>query len=302
MKILYLAVHRHRGWGAEHWLSLSFERSGCTVARFDYRQLRRRLTPWWLVARKLKRLEQAFNPDIVFVQRAEDMPGSVLRTLTTPIVFWSTEQLVRRRDVDQLLRQEGLFRWVYVHTYTCLTYVNEHFAHLNDCVSVLHNATGVETLSENSHRPRLAIFNRSLSDRRREWLAECGELVDVIEGRFAEAYFRDLSESRIALNIHYSGQSLDDFETGIYEALASGCAVISETLDERTVKDLAMQEAVIQVQNAAEMRAAIERLRDNPEELKHLVAKGAEAIRANLWDARADQLQNKFQQIVDDGR
>lgn len=296
MKILYLAVHRHEGWGAEHWLSRAFERSGCTVYRYDYRQKRRRFLPWWYIKRELATLEQQFQPDIVLLQRAEKMPPSVVNHLDAPVVFWSTEQLVRRRDVDQLLQASKLFDWVYVHTYTCLDYVEQHFSHLLPNASVMHNATGVETLSDNQDRPRLAIFNRNISPRRREWLDACGELVEVIEGQFGEAYFTDLSQSKIALNIHFSGESLDDFETGIYEALASGCAVITERLNPRTVKDLNMEQAVIQVDSPEEMRAAIEELSADPEKLATLAEHGQAAIKDNLWDARAKQMLEKFAQ------
>lgn len=298
MKILYLAVHRHKGWGAEHWLSRAFERQGCTVERYDYRKKRRQLMPWWMIRRELCRVQDAFQPDMVLLQRAENMPADVVRALSAPVVFWSTEQLVRRRDVDQLLAARNLFAWVYVHTYTCVEYAQSHFTHLSDQLSVMHNATGVETLSNNSDRPRLAIFNRNLSPRRREWLAACQGLVEIIQGRFGERYFDDLKHSKIALNVHFSGESLDDFETGIYEAMACGCAVISETLNPKTVADLSMHDAVIQVDTPEQMRLAIEQLQSDPQRLARLLENGQRAIKANLWDARATQMLKKFEELV----
>ena len=297
MKILYVAVHRHKGWGAEHWLSRAFERQGCTVERYDYRQKRRQLLPWWYIKRDLDRVQREFQPDVILLQRAEKMPPSLVRVFNAPVVFWSTEQLVRRRDVDQLLAARDLFAWVYVHTYTCVDYTQANFEHLSPHLSVMHNATGVETLSDNQDRPRLAIFNRNLSPRRKEWLAACEGLVEVIEGQFGERYFDDLSHTKIALNIHFSGESLDDFETGIYEALACGCALISETLNPRTVADLSMQDAVVQVDTPEQMRAVIEQLQADPERLAYLVEQGRSAIKANLWDARATQMRKKFEEI-----
>ena len=297
MKILYVAVHRHKGWGAEHWLSRAFERQGCTVERYDYRQKRRQLLPWWYIRRDLDRVQREFQPDVILLQRAEKMPPSLVRVFNAPVVFWSTEQLVRRRDVDQLLAARDLFAWVYVHTYTCVDFAQANFEHLLPHVSVMHNATGVETLSDNQDRPRLAIFNRNLSPRRKEWLAACEGLVEVIEGQFGERYFDDLSHTKIALNIHFSGESLDDFETGIYEALACGCAIISETLNPRTVADLSMQDAVLQVGTPQQMRAVIEQLKADPERLAYLVEQGRSAIKANLWDARATQMRKKFEEI-----
>lgn len=298
MKILYLAVHRHKGWGAEHWLSRAFERTDCTVYRYDYRQKRRQFLPWWYIKRELSALNAQFKPDIVLLQRAEKMPPSVVAHFSAPVVFWSTEQLARRRDVDQLLQANKLFDWVYVHTYTCLDYVERHFQELLPAVSVMHNATGVETLIDNDDRPRLAIFNRNVSARRREWLDACGDLVEVIEGRFGDGYFEDLRHSKIALNIHFSGESLDDFETGIYEALASGCAVITERLNPRTVADLNMENAILQVDTPEQMRGAIKQLSSNPEQLSQLVENGRAAIKNNLWDARADQMLSKFTELL----
>ena len=298
MKILYLAVHRHKGWGAEHWLSRAFERADCSVYRYDYRQKRRQLLPWWYIKRELSVINAQFKPDIVLLQRAEKMPPGVVEHFSAPVVFWSTEQLVRRRDVDQLLQANKLFGWVYVHTYTCLDYVQRHFKDLLPDVSVMHNATGVETLIDNDDRPRIAIFNRNVSARRREWLDACGDLVEVIEGRFGDGYFEDLRQSKIALNIHFSGESLDDFETGIYEALASGCAVITERLNSRTVEDLNMQNAVLQVDTPEQMRDAIKQLLANPDQLSKLVENGREAIKNNLWDARAEQMLSKFTELL----
>ena len=300
MKILYLAVHRHKGWGAEHWLSRAFERKDCEVYRYDYRQKRRQFLPWWLIKRELVQLQKEFKPDVVLLQRAEKMPASVVEHFAAPVVFWSTEQLIRRRDVDQLLQAKRIFNWVYVHTYTCTEYVKTNFPHLISQTSVMHNATGVETLSDNTERPRLAIFNRNLSARRREWLLACDGLVDVIEGRFGDGYFEDLSHTKIALNIHFSGESLDDFETGIYEALASGCVVVTERLNPRTVNDLKMHDAVVEVDTPEQMRAAIEALAADPQRLAALAVEGRKAINANLWDARADQMLEKFEAVIRD--
>jgi len=267
------------------------------VKRYDYRQKRRQFMPWWYIKRELDRLQKEFQPDVILLQRAEKMPADVVRVFNAPVVFWSTEQLIRRRDVDQLLGACDLFAWVYVHTYTCVDYSKSHFSHLFSQLSVMHNATGVETLSDNTDRPRLAIFNRNLSLRRKQWLAACDGLVEIIEGQFGKRYFDDLSHSQIALNVHFSGQSLDDFETGIYEALASGCAVISETLNPRTVADLSMQDAVVQVETPEQMRTVIEQLQSDPIRLAKLVAAGRQAIKANLWDARAIQMMEKFKEF-----
>ena len=301
MRILYVAVHGHRGWGAEHWLALAFERLGCTVERYDYRARRKRRMPWWMLRRQLLRLESDFRPDVVLLQRAERMPPSVPRALTAPVVFWSTEPLARRRDVDQLLAAGEELAWIYLHTYTCLAHVERRFPLIVPRCSVMHNAASVETFEAGvgrSDRPRLAIFNRNLSPRRREWLAPSADLVDIIEGRFGETYFRDLAESLVALNVHYAESSVDDFESGIFEALASGCVVVTETLNPRTVADMGMADALVQVDSPSAMRAAIEALAIDPSRTETLRARGREAIARNLWDARAEEMLERFRSVA----
>ena len=67
---------------------------------------------------------------------------------------------------------------------------------------------------------------------------------DRINGRYGDDYFEDLRESIISINIHYSNKNLDDFESGIFEAMASGCAIISERLHSQTLKDLSLEERI----------------------------------------------------------
>ena len=76
-----------------------------------------------------------------------------------------------------------------------------------------------------------SIFNRNLSWRRRFWLLPSRKRVNIIKGRYGNDYYNDLRSAEIAINIHYSRKNLDDFESGIFEAMASGCLVVSEKLN-----------------------------------------------------------------------
>ena len=40
LRLLYIAVHSHKGWGAEYWLDKAFSRLGLTIIKLDYRQIR----------------------------------------------------------------------------------------------------------------------------------------------------------------------------------------------------------------------------------------------------------------------
>ncbi len=267
----------------------AFERLGCTVERYDYRSKRKKLLPWWLIAKQLAKINEQFAPDAVLIQCAEKMPASIPAIFNCTRIFWSTEPLIRRRDVDALLSTSGLFDWTYLHTYTCAEIAAKEFPHLIDRSSVLHNAGAMEVSQLPVQKTRFALFNRNVSNRRQQWLTPVNDLVDVIGGRFGEPYFDDLRQSHIAVNIHFAEESVDDFETGIFEAMCCGCAVVSESLNPKTVADMNMDEAIVQVRDANELRAALLRLRDNPDHVKLLQDNGRKAMENNHWDNRAEQ-------------
>ena len=298
MKILYIAVHHHIGWGAEHWLANAFERAGCTVGRFDYRARRKKFKPWWMIRHELFGINDTFAPDIVLIQRAEKMPASIAKMFSVPVIFWSTEPLVRRRDVDKLLSAEDTFAWVYVHTYTCLDVVRKNFPHLIDRCSVMHNAGALENNPGDSNRTRFAIFNRNVSARRQLWLDEVSDIVDTVQGRYGEPYFADLRDSTVSVNIHFADASVDDFETGIFEALASGCVVVTEKLNPKTVADMGMEDALVQVDSPHELRKALLDLQTNAARIDELRLAGLAAMQHNRWDARAEQMLAKIAEIA----
>jgi len=276
----------------------AFERAGHRVGRFDYRARRNKFKAWWLIRHELFGINDAFEPDIVLIQRAEKMPASITQIFNVPVVFWSTEPLIRRRDVDKLLSEKAKLAWVYLHTYTCMDIVEKNFSHLMPKCSVMHNAGAIENDPGNSTRSRFAIFNRNVSPRRQEWLTEIGDLVDVRSGQYGDPYFKDLRDSLVSVNIHFAKESVDDFETGIFEALACGCVVVTETLNSRTVADMGMQDAIIQVSSAQGMREQLIELQNNPEIVAKYQANGQQAMIANRWDSRAAQMLEKFSELI----
>ncbi|MFK8077992.1 MAG: glycosyltransferase [Granulosicoccus sp.] len=297
MNLLHIAVHHHKEWGAEHWLSFAFERAGCNVIRYNYRRKRQLLTPWWLIEKQLLKINSEVKLDGVLIQRGEKIPASIPALFDCPTIFWSTEPLIRRRDHDALLNAHEHLDWVYVHTHTSKGIVDREFPNIANKSSVFHYAGASEFDPGDNNRTRLAVFNRNVSKRRREWLNESSGLVDVIEGQYGKKYFEALRSSQIALNIHFADSSVDDFETGIFEALASGCVVVTETLNPLVVSDMGMENALVQVKDAVEMRRAIEDLRDNPEKLLELQENGRKALENNRWDNRAEQMLEKFAEI-----
>lgn len=298
MKILYIAVHHHVAWGAEHWMGNAFERAGHSVGRFDYRARRNKFKPWWLIRHELFGINDTFQPDIVLIQRAEKMPAYITQVFNVPVVFWSTEPLIRRRDVDRLLSKKSQLAWVYLHTNTCMKVVEKNFPHVLPKCSVMHNAGALESDPGTSERSCFAIFNRNVSPRRREWLSEVGDIVEIKSGVYGDAYFANLRSAQVSINIHFAQESVDDFETGIFEALASGCVVVTETLNPITVAEMGMENAVIQVDSPKEMREQLERLQNDPKLIETYRQNGFEAMKANRWDSRARQMLEKFSELV----
>lgn len=296
MKVLHVAVHSHKGWGAEDWLAKAFERLGLDIVRYDFRASKRRFGGWLRVALDLRRLERVERPEIIFLQRAGKMPAWVLSKLKTPIMFWSTEPINRNHDVDQLLAS-NLFKHVWLHTYGCLDRVTEEFPHLLDRCSVIHNGFPAEVMDLHSPKTEWAIFNRNVSERRAVWLNQVKDMVKVVSGRYGKDYFDDLSSAAIALNVHFSDQSLDDFESGIFEAMAMGCVVVTERVGEKTASDLGMEKALVQVDSPEQMRAELIKLEANPDVVLELRRQSAEAIVKNTWDARALQFLSVFEKV-----
>lgn len=276
----------------------AFERAGHRVGRFDYRARRKKFKPWWLIRHELAGINEAFEPDIVLIQRGEKMPASMTHIFDVPVVFWGTEPLIRRRDVDELLSDKASLDWAYLHTYTSLDIVEKNFPHLIPKCSIMHSAGAIENHSGDTTRSRFAIFNRNVSPRRQEWLSEVEDLVDVTSGVYGDQYFEDLRDSQVSVNIHYAQSSVDDFETGIFEALASGCVVVTETLNPRNVADMGMQDALIQAASPQEMREQLLILQNNPELIAQYRASGQKAMDSNRWDSRAAQMLEKFAELV----
>jgi len=122
-------------------------------------------------------------------------------------------------------------------------------------------------------------------------------MIDRISGRYGEDYFTDLRETNIAVNIHFSHQNLDDFESGIFEAMASGCAVISESLNRQTLVDLGMEDAILQVNSPFELKEQIWLLNKDEKLLKSFQTKSQQVIQQNTWHDRARQIKEKFEEF-----
>ena len=295
MRILYIGVHSHKGWGAEFWLVKAFNNIGIEYELLDYREEFKNINN-----QKINEIidSKSKTCDLIFLQRGNDLSPNIFNNIKIPIIFWSTEPIRRNRDVDKLLRS-NIFSWVYLHLYSCQKRIVKEFPHLANRSSVMHNAAPIDQFNFSAKKNIYAIFNRSLSLRRRYWLWPSKNQIVNINGRYGNDYFNDLNESSIAINIHFSRKSLDDFETGIFEALASGCVVLSERLHKQTLIDLGMEDAIIQVDSPLALKQKLIYLKQNPNIIKYYQKESKLAIEKNTWHERAKIMQHKFEEICD---
>ncbi len=297
MKILYIAVHSHIGWGAEYWLEDAFSKEGVECVKYDYRKKRKKLKFWFLINLNLRAIEKRHKPDIILLQRADHMPSSALKGLKSPIVFWSTEPIQLKNDVDQLLEQ-NIFSWVFVHSYSCLDRIKSEFNHHLSHCSIMHNACPESIIDENAEKNEFAIFNRTMSPRRHLWLDSSKNMIKFISGKYGDEYFEDLAKSKIAPNVHFSNENTDDFESGIFEAMAKGCVIVSETLNQKTIKDLKIEDSIIEVDTPEKLNQELLRLQNDSELVDLYRKKSYEAIKHNTWKNRATLFINKFKEII----
>ena len=299
MKILYIAVHNYKNetkWRTESFLSSSFLKHKIKFNKLDYRTILQSSNELELKKKINKSIEGC---DLIFLQRGEGISPETFSDVKIPIVFWSSEPINRNKDVDRLLKS-NIFSWVYVHTHKCLERMKKEFPHLINKSSVLHNAVGEEKINlSDNNRKYLSIFNRTVSLRRKYWLFHSRSLVKIIKGKFGDLYYADLRNSDIAVNIHYSSKSIDDFETGIFEAMACGCIIVSEKLPLQTLIDLDMQDAIIEVESPKELREKLIYLKNNPNVLKQYKEKTKDVICKNTWHDRAKIMKNKFKEICE---
>lgn len=294
MKILYIGVHCHIGWGAEYWLKKAFLNLHLDVETIDYRKERKNLS-------KLQELiyKKSKNCNIIFLQRGDNLEPRLFSNITKPIIFWSTEPIQLKNDVDKLL-YSNIFSWVYVHSYSCLERINSAFQHLINKTSIMHNAAPNSKINFKESKNIFAIFNRNLSFRRKIWLLPSGKIIKKIQGKYGDEYFADLQRSIIAVNIHYSNKNLDDFESGIFEAMASGCIVISEKLYSQTLIDLEMQDAIIQVNTPFDLKNKLKLLKNDSSLIEKYLERSKKAIQKNTWDNRAKEINKKIISICNE--
>ena len=79
MRILYIGVHSHTGWGAEFWLNKAFNDIGIKTILLDYRN-----------ERKIKNIielnnlikEKSHSCDLIFIQRGDNLSPKIFKGIS----------------------------------------------------------------------------------------------------------------------------------------------------------------------------------------------------------------------------
>lgn len=291
MRVLYVGVHSGKGWRTEYWVLKALKRLGCKVKLHNYRRARKRVKELSKRIENLVRLEQLFKPDLILVQRADNCPPELFSELKSPKALWSTEPINRNRDIDQLF-EANVFDHYFVHTFSCLERINNEFPAIRNKTSRLEYGCPPELIRKPKQaiKKQTAVFNRSLSPRRENWFKPFLSELTIFQGRFGRKYFADIQRSLISVNVHYSDESTDDFETGIFEAMAVGSLVITETVDPRIITELQLEDSIIVVSSPEEMAKQILFFKENLDKAFAKILKAHHAIQKNTWDVRMKQI------------
>ena len=87
MRLLYIAVHeQNKDWGAEHFLAKAFLSLGVDLVTIDYRKHRKDI---------IQRIKQVGDFDYFFLQRGDDFPIGILKSINRPKFFWASELVSR---------------------------------------------------------------------------------------------------------------------------------------------------------------------------------------------------------------
>ncbi len=281
MDLLYInVIEQNRGWGAEWFINQGLLRNDVVTHNIDFRENKYQL---------VDKIEMIRDFDAVLLQRGDNFPLEILRSINRPMVFWASELVSRCRDQDRLLKS-GLFEHVFVHTQACLRTVLANGWLEAERVSVLLNGFDPAT-----HRPCPDIekdidvlFYGTVTPRRQnildrlrkehhihhvQWLGD--EMTEVV------------NRSKILLNIH-AGDFLDT-ETRIFEGLGWGSFILSEELSEDN--PFVPGQHYAEVKSVEDMTNAIDYYLENEDERDRIASQGhAEAMAKHTYDERAREI------------
>ena len=291
MKIFYNSVWElNKGWGAETFFIKAFNELGITLYNLDYRKYKRSL-----YKKYREMLNQRF--DWFLLQRGENFPLTILRSIQRPKIYLATELVSRQRDQLRLIKSK-LFDHVYVRSEPCRKTVVDMGLIEEKKISVMSSGFDPELFFKKDEikKKYSVVFVGNLLDRRKKYLENLK--ASGIDVYITNVYMNELNElynqSKIVLNIH--AEDYLDTETRVYEVLGSGSLLLTEKLSsENPFKN---NEHMVEAENFEDMVKKIKYFLVNDEEREQIAAKGnIEANAKYKYSDLANEIVEKFKTI-----
>jgi len=263
MKILYIAVHHHEGWGLEYFVNRAFEKTGQQTICIDFRKNRDNMEN--LVRHNV----MTHDPDIILLQRGDNFNPEIFKDIRKPTVFWATELLSRTSDQNECIKSMFIDH-VFLHSVECLNTVRGLNWRTERDSELLQNGfddTLIRSIP-NQEKDIDVLFIGHLSNRRRDILNHINNYVPVqiVSGVYGVEFFKALKRAKIVLNIHFSERL--DLETRIFEALGAESCVITEKLTEDAEWIDLDKKSLIEVEHFKEIPGKIMNVLKNKELLE----------------------------------
>lgn len=222
MKILYSnVIIQNLGWGAEYFVNRSFQKLGYETFCIDYRFYRHNLIHQYL---------DLPDFDVFFLQRGDNFPIYILKSINIPRFFWASELVARCKDQDRLFKS-GLFNHIFVRTGLCKKKIIDNGWTDPSSLSILYSG-----FDESVFKPNFGIikdidilFVGTITPRRKMFLDHIAKYYKVfVTSEFGEKLVSLINRSKIILNIH--ADHFLDIETRVFEVLGCGGFLLSEQL------------------------------------------------------------------------
>ncbi len=293
MNILYInVIEENSPWGAECFVNKAFNKKNNQVFNLDYRKNRYQLADRFL------EIQDDF--DVLFLQRGDFFPLSLLKACNRPKFFWASELVSRRKDQDRLF-DSGLFNHVFVRGVACREALLSRKILKENQISIL--LSGFD--QENHYKiPGIikdidVLFVGSMTPRRKQIVEELKKNFSVT---FCQSFGKEMVElfnrAKIVLNLH--AEEYLDTETRIFEALGCGAFIITDKLAQENpfVNNVHLVEA----DSLEDMKTKISYYLQNDTERESVALAGHnEALLKHTYDARAEQIIKTMELCIKSG-
>lgn len=291
MKIFYVnVIEVNKGWGAEEFINKGFKNSGNETITLDYRANKYNLASKFL---------EVSDFDVLFLQRGDGFPLSLLRAVQRPKFFFASEMVERCRDQDRLFKA-NIFDHIFVHTSRCKQLLKEYNWVEEDKVSVLLNGfdESVHYPMNNVKKDIDVLFIGNITERRKEYLKYLSEKINIYEGHaFGKEMVQLVNRAKIVINIH--AEDFLDIETRVFEVLGCKTLLLTEPLAQDNPFEKGKH--YVECLNKSDMIKKIKYYLKNEIEANTIADAGyKEAIKKHTYLNRAEEIVIKFKKYVND--